>query len=75
MFASHMDQAALDKAAEAIRELLHWQAFKIAHEKVDGDWALAAATYAVKAYLEEAGDQPSRDTVTPCRVFQDARPV
>lgn len=45
-----LDKYALDAAAEAIRTLQTWQAFKIAHETVDGDWAVTAAVYAVRAY-------------------------
>jgi hypothetical protein len=46
-------KAGLEAAAEAIRTLQTWQAFKIAHETVDGDWAMTAALYAVRAYLAE----------------------
>ena len=45
--------AALEAAAEAIRELFSWQAFASAQDKLpSGDWSRVAAENAVEAYLE-----------------------
>lgn len=50
-----MSEQGINAAAEAIRELLSWQAFQVAADKLSvGDWAHVAAVNAVEAYLKLA---------------------